>query len=103
MRTLRDTFLESSLDELVAAAEAGKIDPDELWTEVLDSVHRSVVLLSRMSRASGPPEGFDEQGLREKQDRIDGMIARWRSELESAGMLPDELRAGRTPKAAHSG
>ena len=50
MSALKDRILNSSLDDLVAAAERGEIDPDDVWAEVLASLDRSASLLHDMAR-----------------------------------------------------
>jgi len=91
MSALRDRILNSSLDELVEAAERGEIDPDELWLEVISSLDRSLAMLREMNEArSAAAEVFDLRELNRKQDRIDAMITRWRMELDAAGMLPPD-------------
>ncbi len=103
---LKDRFLSSSLDELVAAAERGEIDPDEVWSEVLESVDRSVDILRGMNRTfETEPERVDNHELRRKQDSIDAMIAEWRAELDAAGLLPVDAKteAGRALKAYRGG
>jgi hypothetical protein len=89
MSALRDRVLNSSLDELVVAAERGEIDPDELWREVLGSLDRSVDLLKEASGARQPAASSDwYAALTKRQDRIDAIIARWRADLNTAGALP---------------
>ena len=90
MSALRDRVLNSSLDELVEAAERGEIDPNELWHEVLSSLDRSVDLLRQIGGGTGRPAGSAEwyAGLTHRQDRIDAMIARWRADLRTAGVVP---------------
>lgn len=100
MSALRDRVLNSPLDDLVEAAERGEIDPDELWEEVLKSLDRSADLLREMGkpqRNSGASASGWYGDLSRKQDRIDAMIARWRAELDAAGLLPP---VGKEPKRA---
>ena len=101
MKSLRDRVLGASLDELVLAAERGEIDPDELWREVLDSLDRSIGILHEMNRPrEDDDDRIDYAELGRRQDRIDAMIAGWRSELDAAGLLPVDDTAGRASRAA---
>jgi hypothetical protein len=87
MKSLRDRVLGASLDELVLAAESGEIDPDELWAEVLASLDRSIGILHDMNRPrEDDDDRIDYAELERRQDRIDAMIAKWRSEFEDVGM-----------------
>jgi hypothetical protein len=89
MSELRDRVLNTPLDDLVAAAGRGEVDPDALWREVLESVDRSVAGLRKVNAAlAAPAAPFDIGDLQRKQDRIDAMIAEWRTELDSTGVLP---------------
>jgi hypothetical protein len=106
MSALKDRILNSSLDELVAAAERGEIDPDEVWAEVLASLDRSLETLREMNRLrERDVDRIDYAELERRQDRIDAMIAEWRSEIEAAGLLPagDDTQPGRASRASHGG
>jgi hypothetical protein len=105
MSALRDRVLNTPLDDLVAAAERGEVDPYALWLEVLESVDRSVAGLGKANAALAAAAGrLDTGDLARRQDRIDAMIAEWRAELDSAGVLPaGEAEAAEASKAYRGG
>lgn len=98
MSALRDRVLSSSLDDLVGAAERGEIDPDQVWTEVLDSLGRSANILRQMAETQEQTNAFLKSRLPEliaRQDRIDATIAEWRSLHDPPERSPAERRPER--------
>ena len=98
MSALHDRVMNSSIDDLVAAADRGEIDPDELWQEVLDSLDRSVDALRLINDDALPSNAHDDWLLKvgQRQDRIDAMINDWLAGTKRAGLdihwLPEESR-----------
>jgi ABC-type taurine transport system substrate-binding protein len=102
MSALKDRILNSSLDDLVAAAERGEIDPDDVWAEMLASLDRSASLLHDMARVQRDSIDYLDQRLPElsaRQDRIDAMIAEWRALAEASDPETSDRGGHRRSKA----